>query len=429
MKILNLTLILSLLSSCGKPEGSSEGSTQLITFNFAQEKVLNQLKANLPEPADVNSINCIAVALDYPEFASTGSCAMTSGISLNASEIVGFSPITISGGAIQSATPLSMEVESGNDRRFTLLGMEVNTASLGSGCPSFQTDQKSISPYLSKVYRLGQVVTDVLPGTNNVNLQMSFVNGSTSKVSSCSGTFAGWREFEPTDLEDLVLWLDGMDADTLFTDDGCTTAATDGQNIGCWTDKSGNSNHATNVSGPQRPLYQSATHSLAFDNTVSTNLPTTLTIPTNGSIFAVAEHATDTPNTRVIAGADAAGDFLLLGINHNGGGDNIIGKAGTTTISNMGALDTTDDTPFVASFGWTSLTSTALFNQFTLLSSGAAAGTGIPSAPVIIGGHQSASVAEFWKGKIYEVLIFNSLLSDAERELVTQYLKNKWGVN
>ena len=48
-------------------------------------------------------------------------------------------------------------------------------------------------------------------------------------------------------------WWDASDSSTLFTDTGCSTAATsDGDSIGCWQDKSGNSRHMT-ASGSEQP--------------------------------------------------------------------------------------------------------------------------------------------------------------------------------
>ncbi|PQJ37888.1 hypothetical protein BTO00_22660, partial [Vibrio campbellii] len=42
---------------------------------------------------------------------------------------------------------------------------------------------------------------------------------------------------------DLELWLDVNDQSTLFTDTGCTIPASNGDEVGCWQDKSGNDRH------------------------------------------------------------------------------------------------------------------------------------------------------------------------------------------
>lgn len=69
--------------------------------------------------------------------------------------------------------------------------------------------------------------------------------------------------FSPLSIEDCLLWLDGADITTMFTDTGGTTAVTaNGQNVKCWKDKSvngsrvANNHHATEATNP--PTYSAA---------------------------------------------------------------------------------------------------------------------------------------------------------------------------
>ncbi len=49
-----------------------------------------------------------------------------------------------------------------------------------------------------------------------------------------------------------VLWLDARTG--LYSDSACTTAITDGEDIGCWMDRSGHDNHAEPALGPARGI-------------------------------------------------------------------------------------------------------------------------------------------------------------------------------
>lgn len=68
----------------------------------------------------------------------------------------------------------------------------------------------------------------------------------------------GGSGFNPLALSPL-LWLDASDASTLYTDSGLTTlVAADGDPVGGWKDKSGNTRHATQASGTNKPAYKTA---------------------------------------------------------------------------------------------------------------------------------------------------------------------------
>jgi hypothetical protein len=59
--------------------------------------------------------------------------------------------------------------------------------------------------------------------------------------------------FNPLSLSP-ALWLDASDASTLFQSNGGSAAAADGDPVGYWLDKSGNGCHASQTSGPNKPL-------------------------------------------------------------------------------------------------------------------------------------------------------------------------------
>jgi len=65
--------------------------------------------------------------------------------------------------------------------------------------------------------------------------------------------------FNPTNISGLQLWLDGSDISTLFQDSAKTTPVTsDGDVVGAWADKSGNSKDALQATTANKPLYKTA---------------------------------------------------------------------------------------------------------------------------------------------------------------------------
>ena len=81
-----------------------------------------------------------------------------------------------------------------------------------------------------------------------ISIGLSPANASTPKV-----------VFSPASISGLQLWLDAADASTLFTDSGGTIAATaDGDVVGRWADKSGNTRHATQSDGTKKPALKLA---------------------------------------------------------------------------------------------------------------------------------------------------------------------------
>lgn len=70
---------------------------------------------------------------------------------------------------------------------------------------------------------------------------------------------AGGGGFAPTDLSNLTLWLDASDTSTLYQNTLCTTAvSSDGDPVGCWQDKSGNSRHVVQAIAGNKLTYKTS---------------------------------------------------------------------------------------------------------------------------------------------------------------------------
>ena len=97
--------------------------------------------------------------------------------------------------------------------------------------------------------------------TYYVSVRATDAAGNTSNTLDSDG----FKIFSPSSLENLVLWYDLEDAETVFANSDCTQASEEGGVIGCVFDKSGNLNHGVQSVESRRPLY--AGGRIHFDGT------------------------------------------------------------------------------------------------------------------------------------------------------------------
>ena len=127
----------------------------------------------------------------------------------------------------------------------------------------------------------------------------------------------------------LVLWLK---ADTgVFSNTGCSTAATDGGDAQCWADQSGSGNHFT---GTNAPVYTATSSGINFLNTVTFN-GSNDTLSNAASMFGATSSATifavgkvGSAATSTIFGAGTSGDNPAVGLTSGTSPASILGDIG-----------------------------------------------------------------------------------------------------
>lgn len=258
------------------------------------------------------------------------------------------------------------------------------------------------------------------------------------------------RAFQPTDIANCILWLDGADA---------SKVGVSGANVTAWNDKSGLGNNLTTISAT-RPTYSSTTGAITFtsqnltairgaltggpysnpistfvvcsitSNTNATFNPRLLVFGTNGTsstIFAGQANFLMNANTgstpAFITYANNGGNPTLQGVN--------IQTYVPTTFSTVGIFEN------LSTYSGTTLTNNTFLNGNTSTYS-AVNTTWTVAAPYVtsmayvsLGNYTdgSAVAGDCFSGAIYEVIVFSRNLSTSERQQIEGYLASKWNIS
>jgi len=239
--------------------------------------------------------------------------------------------------------------------------------------------------------------------------------------------------FSPSSIAGLQLWLDASDFTTLFTDSaGSTPATADGDPVGRWADKSGNSNHTIQADGTKKPL-------------LKVNILNGKNIIRNDGVNDFLKSTT--------GGADSSFTVFATNIKRGGQGFNMMavsmgeettGKRrciwhpanGNTWPNTVGFNGQSRDVQ--ANLPW--VTGTANIAQFKNTSGGiqiaknnsawtTSTSPGIvayTATSIFLGSNNQ--MTEIFNGDYAEVLVYAASLSDANRTLILDYLNTKWSV-
>lgn len=264
----------------------------------------------------------------------------------------------------------------------------------------------------------------------------------------------------PDDISSLELWLDANDLTTLFTSSDCTTTTGLANNaaIGCWKDKSKNSNNAIHATPANRPLlltssinskpaldFNGTNHYLTITNHAS------LDIINDFTIFTVVQpDVVNTPSRQGIfyksEAPDVADEYCQYCISLGNYNDTSTNKLWFQyygpTYASPDYLDGNQiisaTTPYLAS---ASVSSGNTPNIIFYINGENSPNSIIKDVnnrtgeQIIIGANNeydlfdsTSYIENNFNGKISEILFFSKELSTSEREYVEQYLGYKWGI-
>jgi hypothetical protein len=228
-----------------------------------------------------------------------------------------------------------------------------------------------------------------------------------------------------------VLWLDASDS-TTFT-------FSSGTRVSEWRDKSGNGYHftqATSTYQPDRSATQNSKDAVKMRVGAQGYFMRNTAVNFFSSAFTVLTVIQPkTGNYTAYFGQDSTG-YMQLGQDSANPSVLSISRIGQATASSNLTLanNTTGQITFKSTAGVSGGSLTVqIYKSKTAASSTQTLGSTASQAVSMIGGSISASaplIADVYGdgGYLCELIIYQSALSDTNRELVEQYLINKWGV-
>jgi len=314
------------------------------------------------------------------------------------------------GNGVQTGTNASVSTSASSDHYFGsgngdggYLSIDIAEIIVYTGVVS-STDRQSIENYLSVKW--------------NVPLSRS---GVTINPFNYIRPFS--RRFNPIDISGCAMWFDATDPSTITLSSGSLTQ---------WNDKSGNGRNLTAVSG-----YANATVSSAFQNGLNV-----FNFSGNGLYRASANSAVYPLDAYIIVALKsltAQSDVLSIGPTDADNFNSLIFSEGTQSRWKNGSsygvrnvFSTSDET----STGFLLIQWSIANNNYLLRRNGILLGQSssftytLPAGSIFQVGfrHQNITSANF-SGYIGEIVVFNSQLSDSQRQQVEGYLANKWGLN
>ena len=235
--------------------------------------------------------------------------------------------------------------------------------------------------------------------------------------------------FSPLSISGLQFWVDANDSATLYTDSALTTlAVSDGDVIGGWKDKSGNSRNALQTDGTKKPLLKLAVingkNAARFNATTTTlnigdhfkhqqiTVIAVLKVTTTGVCVAFSRGGNANYNPAVALVYNRSGTNTSASFN----------PAGTGAFANVSITQSQTSTFFMSADGST-LTNTTDGTTVTAAQSGALQ---FNTNDVLIGDIDNGA-GLFAAGDYCEFLVYSQALTGADKANVLAYLSAKWG--
>ena len=272
------------------------------------------------------------------------------------------------------------------------------------------TQRQQVESYLAQKW--GITLGAGHPGLTTTVYKSTYIKDKGIKMNTGTN-IPFYTAFSPKQISGCSLWLDGVDPA------GTGVIPTNGATVSTWVDKSGKGYNAT---GGVSPTYNSSENAITFNGSswLSTSYSS---VPANETAFIVFKTtSTALQNNCFMIGPSTSGGRLILSVNENDG-FGLSFKIGAYAIANGSRLAHTQNQKYLGTTTVASTTSYVYLNgtqgsSSTLTYSGSGTtqiGTAISGSAIYI-------------GNIYEIVIYNTSLSDAQRQQVESYLAQKWGL-
>lgn len=422
MKFKILYLMMLIFLSCGK----NDSGPQFITLKVA----MPEREFDRATPAVLNDINCVGALVGFQGgISNNGTCTLSNNGTTTQFAIGTVGGLVSWAPATEPAAFIEVpNVPVNNPFTIVLLGFDKGGA---TSCLPLGPGFDPIASGFSRPFVIGQrdnVIVDL--GGGQIDIGASFdVNRF---IADCTDSgFENDNTFDPNVVPGLAHWYDMSDTDNVYQVNNCTSRAfADGQSVACVMDKKN-----------AKPLRQSTAADQATFRTNSQNNLTGIEFdgmsdflqPDGGQVQSAAE-----ATTFIVFKALTAAVKTMWG--HSTGGNDIY-KMGLTAAINIdsdagGAGSATGSINFAASEAkLMTMRVSQAGDTLELFLNGVSDGAGpmissdYTAQDIFLGAFNTGGGGGgFFHGIVYEVLYYKQVLSDANRQLIENYLIQKWGL-
>jgi hypothetical protein len=222
--------------------------------------------------------------------------------------------------------------------------------------------------------------------------------------------------FAPTSITGCQLWLDGADSSS------ASMTFSSGSNISVWKDKSGSANNATAVGVPTY-----GANTVIMGGSAYFTLPGISANSSNEAFFMVVNWSSSGAEQPFFIGTTLNGGRCLF---ISPGSPTLVGSSynvGNTSIGTNGG--TPANTIIIVELMTSSLVNTVYTNGQNAGSPVAASYSGGGTSVIGVGFNEGAPRAtQYLTGNIYEVVMYNTAITNTQRQQVESYLAQKWGI-
>lgn len=232
--------------------------------------------------------------------------------------------------------------------------------------------------------------------------------------------------YNPTSIPNCVLWLDGADKSTMFTDSGGTIPITgSGQTVAFWRDKSTSANSATGATNQPTVSFSGPNNLPVLNFNGSQFLSLNPTLLPNGATpftyFFLVRTTSSSVQVYYTQGTASAGQAVQFYYNNYLLVNDLYGSAGPS-----------DTTPYNSVYVLMDTTASSIYTGYA---NGNPFGNGAVNISLNTGttfayigcGQVSGTRTYYLIGQIAEVIAYNRVLRTTERQQVEAYLQWKWG--